>query len=171
MNDRQKPQIQHVLLGQQLRCANFAVTIQPAIIRKLTLLALCLLFFVSGADAALVSVPLLDRLGVSQGSVKFDLVRGMVSARFNLLTLPALVDTGTEQFTATFYKAYLVSSTDPAVEIPLATLYPTTLGKAAVKTLLKGNVSLIGLDRFVVVAYSKDGLSSFDVLTGTLTLP
>jgi hypothetical protein len=40
-----------------------------------------------------------------------------------------------------------------------------------VKTLLKGNVSLLGLDRFVVVAYSKDGLSSADVLTGTLTLP
>jgi hypothetical protein len=40
-----------------------------------------------------------------------------------------------------------------------------------VKTLLKGNVSLLGLDRFVVVAYSKDGLSSFDVLTGALTLP
>ena len=140
-------------------------------IRKLTLLALCLLFLVSGADAAAVSVPLLDRLGVSQGSVKFDLVKGTVNAKFNLAQLPALADTGTEQFTATIYKAYLVSSTDPAIEIPLATLYPTTLGKAAVKTLLKGNVSLIGFDRFVVVAYSKDGLFSFDVLTGTLTLP
>jgi len=32
----------------------------------------------------------------------------------------------------------------------------------------KGDVSLLGLDRVVVVAYSKDGLSSFDVLTGTL---
>lgn len=140
-------------------------------IRKLILLALCLLCFVSRTDAAPVNVPLLDRLGVSQGSVKFDLVRGTVNAKFNLAQLPALVDTGTEQFTATIYKAYLVSSTDPAIEIPLATLYPTTLGKAAVKTLLKGNVSLLGLDRFVVVAFSKDGLSSFDVLTGTLTLP
>lgn len=138
--------------------------------RKLTLLALCLLFFVGGvAHAASTTVPLLDRLAVEQGSVKFNFVKGTVSAKFNLAPLPALVDTGTEQFTATIYKAYLVSSTDPAIEIPLATLYPTTLGKAVVKTLLKGNVSLLGLDRFVVVAYSKDGLSSFDVLTGTLT--
>ena len=140
--------------------------------RKLSLLALCLLFFVSGvANAASVTAPLVDRLAVEQGSVKFNLEKGTVSAKFNLAQLPAVIDTGTEQFTATIYKAYLVSSTDPALEIPLATLYPTTLGKAAVKTLLKGNVSLIGLDRFVVVAYSKDGLFSFDVLTGTLTLP
>jgi hypothetical protein len=141
------------------------------LIQKLTLLTLCLLFFVSGAGAAPVSVPVVDRLAVSQGSLKFDLVRGSISAKFNLAPLPALVDTGTEQFTATIYKAYLVSSTDAAIEIPLATLFPTTLGKAAVKTLLKGNVSLMGLDRFVVVAYSKDGLSSFDVLTGPLTQP
>jgi len=171
MNDREKPQIQNGSPCRQLRRADSAVTVGRAMIRKLTLLALCLLFFMSGADAAPVSVPLLDRLGASQGSVKFDLVRGTVNAKLNLATLPALVDTGTEQFTATIYKAYLVSSTDTALEIPLATLYPTTLGKAAVKTLLKGNVSLIGFDRFVVVAYSKDGLSSFDVLTGTLTQP
>jgi hypothetical protein len=171
MNDREKSQIQHVSPRRQPRRADSTVTMKPAMIRKLTLLALCLLFFVSGTDAAPVSVPLLDRLSVSQGSVKFDLVRGMVNAKLNLAPLPAVVDTGTEQFTATFYKAYLLSSTDPALEIPLATLYPTTRGNAAVKTLLKGNVSLIGLDRFVVVAYSKDGLFSFDVLTGTLTLP
>jgi hypothetical protein len=141
-------------------------------IRKLTFLALCLLSFVSGmANAASETVPLVDRLAVEQGSVRFNLVKGMVSAKFNLAPLPAIVDTGTEQFTATIYKAYLLSSTDPAIEIPLVTLYPTTLGKAVVKTLLKGNVSLLGLNRFVVVAYSKDGLSSFDVLTGTLTLP
>ena len=138
-------------------------------IRKLTLLALCLLFSVSRTEAASVSVEVLDRLSVSQGSVKFNLVKGTVNAKLNLAPLPALIDTGTEQFTATIYKAYLVSSTDPAIEIPLATLYPTTLGKVAVKTLLKGDVSLLGLDRFVVVAYSKDGLFSFDVLTGTLT--
>jgi hypothetical protein len=140
-------------------------------IQKLALVALCLLFLVSGADAAAINVPLLDRLGASQGSVKLDLVKGTVFAKLNLAPLPALVDTGTEQFTATFYKAYLLSSTDPALEIPLATLYPTTLGKAALRTALKGNVSLMGFDRFVVVAYSKDGLSSFDVLTGTLTQP
>lgn len=167
MNEREKPQIEHV----SPRRPDFAVMMKPAMIRKLTLLALCLLFFVTGANAAPVSVPLLDRLGVAQGSVKLNLVTGIVNAKLNLAPLPALVDTGTEQFTATIYKAYLVSSTDPALEIPLATLYPTTLGKAAVKTLLKGNVSLIGLDRFVVVAFSKDGLFSFDVLTGTLTLP
>ena len=167
MNDRQKPQ--HVPPHRRPRRRD-SVT-KGVLIRKLTLLALCALFFVSAADAAPVSVPVVDRLAVSQGSVKFDLVRGTVSAKFNLAPLPALVDTGTEQFTATIYKAYLVSSTDAAIEIPLATLYPTTLGKAAVKTLLKGNVSLMGLDRFVVVAYSKDGLSSFDVLTGPLTQP
>ena len=169
MNDHEKPQIQHVSPYRQLRRADSAVTMKPAMIRKLTLLALCFLLFVSGAGAAGVSVPVLDRLGVSQGSVKFDLVKGTVNAKLNLAPLPALVDTGTEQFTATIYKAYLVSSTDPAIEIPLATLYPTTLGKAAAKTLLKGNVSLLGIDRFVVVAYSKDGLFSFDVLTGALT--
>lgn len=141
-------------------------------IRKLTLLVLCVLCFVSGvANAASVTVPLLDRLGVEQGTVKYNLLKGSVSAKFNLAQLPAVIDTGTEQFTATIYKAYLVSSTDLAVEVPLATLFPSTLGKAAVKTLLKGNVSLLGLDRFVVVAYSKDGLFSSDVLTGTLTLP
>jgi hypothetical protein len=172
MNDREKPQIPNVSLCGQRRRADSAVTKKPAMIRKLTFLALCLLFFVSGiANAASETVPLVDRLAVSQGSVKFNLVKGMVSAKFNLAPLPAIVDTGTEQFTATIYKAYLISSTDPAIEIPLATLYPTTLGKAVVKTLLKGNVSLLGLDRFVVVAYSKDGLFSFDVLTGTLTLP
>ena len=105
-------------------------------IRKLTLLVLCLLLFMSVAGAAPVTVPVVDRLAVEQGSVKFDLVKGMVNAKFNLAMLPAIVDTGTEQFTATIYKAYLVSSTDPALEIPLATLYPSTLGKAAVKTLL-----------------------------------
>jgi hypothetical protein len=141
------------------------------VVRTLSALAFCLLCFVSAAAAAAVSVPLVDRLGAEQGTVKFDLVKGTVNAKFNLAQLPALIDTGTEQFTATIYKAYLISSTDAAIEIPLATLYPTTLGKAAVKLLLKGNVSLLGLDRFVVVAYSKDGLSSFDVLTGTLTLP
>jgi hypothetical protein len=141
------------------------------VVRTLSALAFCLHCFVSAAAAAAVSVPLVDRLGAEQGTVKFDLVKGTVNAKFNLAQLPALIDTGTEQFTATIYKAYLISSTDAAIEIPLATLYPTTLGKAAVKLLLKGNVSLLGLDRFVVVAYSKDGLSSFDVLTGTLTLP
>ena len=160
MNNFEKPQIHDIPARRH------------PVSRKLTLLVLCLLCFVSGvANAASVVVPLLDRLGVEQGTVKYNLVKGSVSAKFNLAQLPAVIDTGTEQFTATIYKAYLVSSTDPAVEIPLATPYPSTLGKAAVKTLLKGNVSLLGLDRFVIVAYSKDGLSSFDVLTGTLTLP
>ena len=171
MNDHETLQIQHVSPRRRPHRADSATRMKRSISRKLTLLALCLLCSVSGADAAPISVPLLDRLAVSQGAVKFDLVKGSVNAKFNLAPLPALIDTGTEQFTATIYKAYLVSSTDAAVEIPLATLYPTTLGKAAVKTLLKGNVSLLGLDRFVVVAFSKDGLSSFDVLTGTLTQP
>ena len=160
MNDFQKSQIQDISARRQ------------PISRKLTLLVLCLLCFGSAvANAASLTVPLLDSLGAEQGTVKYNLVKGSVSAKFNLAQLPAVIATGTEPFTATIYKAYLISSTDPAVEIPLATIYPSTLGKAVVKTLLKGNVSLLGLDRFVVVAYSKDGLSSFDVLTGTLTLP
>src|SRR5687768_12936267 len=138
MTDHEKPQIQNSSLPAQRSSEDLAVTMKPAMIRRLILLALCLLFSVSGSYAAPVTVPVLDRLAVSQGSVKFDLVKGLVNAKFNLAPLPALIDTGTEQFTATIYKAYLVSSTDAAVEIPLATLYPNTLSKAVVKTLLKG---------------------------------
>jgi hypothetical protein len=116
-------------------------------------------------------VPMLDKDAVSQGSAKVSLEKGSVKVTATLAPLPATVDTGTEQFEATIYKAYLLNSTDPAVEIPLATVYPTALGKVAMKATLKGDVTMLGLDRVVIVAFSKDGLSSFDVLTGTLVAP
>jgi hypothetical protein len=138
--------------------------------RWLCAIASCLLLAANAAHAA-GGVPMLDRNAVSQGSATVSLAKGSVKVKVTLAPLPATIDTGTEQFEATFYKAYLLSSTDPAKEIPLATIYPTSLGKASVKAALKGDLSLLGLDRVVIVAFSKDGLSSFDVLTGTLTAP
>jgi hypothetical protein len=136
--------------------------------RRLAVLPLALVLLAGGADAAGGKLQLLDRLSVSQGLATVNLVKGTVSATMSLAPVPATIDTGTEQFTATLYKAYLTSTTDAAVEIPVATLYPTVKGKTAIKAALKGDVSHLGLDRLVVVAYSKDGLSSFDVLTATL---
>jgi hypothetical protein len=120
------------------------------------------------ADAAGAKVEMLDRLGVKQGIAKVNLVKGTASVAATLAPLPATIDTGTEQFQATLYRAYLVSSTDAAVEIPLGSIYPTPKSKGSVKAAFKGDLSLLGFDRVVVVAFSKDGLSSFDVLTGTL---
>jgi hypothetical protein len=82
--------------------------------------------------------------------------------------LPADVDTGTEVFTAYLYKAYLGSSTDPAVEIFLGDAWPNSKGKAAVKAKLKGNLEGFGFDQIVVVAFSKDATQSFDVATAAL---
>ena len=137
-------------------------------LRRLFALALLLMFLAGGADAALPKIQMLDRLAVSQGSATVNLTKGTVAVSVALAEVPALIDTGTAQFTATIYKAYLVSSTDPSVEIPLGSVYPNAKGKVALKAALKGNVASLGLDRVVVVAYSSDGLSSFDVLTGTI---
>jgi len=41
-------------------------------------------------------------------------------------------------------------------------------GAAKAKVALKGDLSLLGLDRLVVTAYSKDARDSLDVLTATL---
>jgi hypothetical protein len=117
-----------------------------------------------------IKAPMLDRTGAEQGSAKVNLAKGSVNVKATLAPLPATIDTGTEPFQATIYKAYLLSSTDAAVEIPLASVYPTSKSKATVKAALKGDLSLLGLDRVVIVAFSKDGLSSFDVLTGTLVV-
>lgn len=138
--------------------------------RWLTVLAACLWLAASPAYAA-GGVPMLDKDGAQQGTAKVTLAKGAVKVNATLAPLPATIDTGTEQFEATIYKAYLVNSLDPAVEIPLATVYPTAVGKAAVKASVKGDLTQLGLDRVVIVAYSKDGLSSFDVLTGTLVAP
>ena len=139
-------------------------------LRKLACLALLTIVLASGADAALPKIQMLDRLAVSQGNATVSLTKGTVVATVALAPLPAVIDTGdvATGFTATIYKAYLTSSTDASIEIPLGSIYPNTKGKAAIKAGLKGDVSLLGLDRVVVVAYSADGLSSFDLLTGTI---
>ena len=135
--------------------------------RNAVVLALLLLAGVAHAGSS-IKAPMLDGAGAEQGSAKVNLVKGSVNVKATLAPLPATVNTGTEEFEATIYKAYLLSSTDAAVEIPLTNVYPTSKSKATVKVALKGDVSLLGLDRVVIVAFSKDGLSSFDVLTGTL---
>ena len=139
--------------------------------RRLTaVVAACVLMAAGVHAGSTIKAPMLDKDGVEQGAAKVNLAKGSVNLKATLAQLPATVDTGTEQFQATIYKAYLLNSTDAAVEIPLATVYPTSKGKATVKAALKGDVSLLGLDRVVIVAFSKDGLSSFDVLTGTLAV-
>ena len=139
--------------------------------RRLTaVVAACVLMAAGVHAGSTIKAPMLDKDGAEQGSAKVNLAKGSVNVKATLAQLPATVDTGTEQFQATIYKAYLLNSTDAAVEIPLATVYPTAKGKATVKAALKGDVSLLGLDRVVIVAFSKDGLSSFDVLTGTLAV-
>jgi hypothetical protein len=139
--------------------------------RRVNAAVAALLLMAAGVRAGTtIKAPMLDGSGVEQGSAKVNLVKGSVNVKATLAPLPATIDTGTEQFEATIYKAYLLSSTDAAVEIPLADVYPTSKSKAKVKAALKGDVSLLGLDRVVIVAFSKDGLSSFDVLTGTLAV-
>jgi hypothetical protein len=139
--------------------------------RRWIALAFCALLAASGARAAGTGIPMLNKDAVSQGSAKVGLAKGSVSLKLTLAPLPAQIDTGTEQFEATIYKAYLVSTADPAMEIPLGNVYPTTLSKAGLKAALKGDLTQMGFDKVVVVAYSKDGLHSFDVLTGTLVAP
>jgi hypothetical protein len=134
-------------------------------------LVFCALLAGGGARAAGTGIQMLNKDAVSQGSAKVGLAKGSVSLKVNLAPLPAQIDTGTELFDATIYKAYLVSTADPALEIPLGNLYPTALSKAALKAALKGDLTQMGFDKVVVVAFSKDGLHSFDVLTGTLVAP
>lgn len=136
--------------------------------RLLSALALCVLLAASAAGSG---IPLLNKDAVQQGSAKVSLVKGSVGVKATLAPLPATIQTDTEPFEATLYKAYLTSSLDPSLEIPLGNIYPTTLSKASLKALLKGDVSQMGFDRLVIVAFSKDGLHSFDVLTGTLVAP
>jgi hypothetical protein len=112
-------------------------------------------------------VPLVDAGGGSHGSVATKLSKG--SVKMKITGLPALpAQPPGASFTAYLYKAYLASSADPAVEIFLADVYPTSKQTAAVKVALKGDVSLLGLDRVLVVAFSKDAREAFDVLTATL---
>ena len=96
-------------------------------------LAFCALLAASGAHAAGAGVPMLNKDAVAQGSAKVGLAKGTVALKLTLAPLPAQIDTGTETFEATIYKAYLVSTADPAKEIPLGNIYPTALSKAALK--------------------------------------
>jgi hypothetical protein len=139
--------------------------------RRSIVVILGLVLAAGGVQAGSSKVPMLDATGAEQGTAKVNLAKGSVNVKATLGPLPAIIGAGPEQFEATIYKAYLLSSTDAAVEIPLANVYPTSKSKATVKAALKGDVSLLGLDRVVVVAFSKDGLNSFDVLTGTLVAP
>jgi len=136
--------------------------------RRLALTFGALVLVSAAADAGKGKIPLLDKDGIAHGVVSVKLESGAASAKFDLPPLPATVSTGTEDFEATIYKAYLVNSLDPAVEVSLGDVYPSSKSKAKLKSAIKGDLSGLGLDRFVVVAFSKDGLSSFDVLTATL---
>jgi hypothetical protein len=131
-------------------------------------LVLSLFLLAGGASAASQKISMVDRLQVEQGAAKVNLSKGLVSVKATVLPLPAQIDTGAGTFEATLYRAYLTSSTDASTEIPLGAIYPPTSGKFNVKYALNGDISLLGMDRVVVVAFSKDGQSSFDVLTGTI---
>ena len=107
--------------------------------------------------------------GATVGSAKINLAKGSVTIKTTGLgTLPASVDPGTGAFDAYLYKAYLTSTTDPAVEIFVGDVWPNTKGKAAVKAKLKGNLEGLGFDQVLIVAFSKDATQSADVATAAL---
>ncbi|MEN8151510.1 MAG: hypothetical protein ABFS86_16965 [Planctomycetota bacterium] len=139
--------------------------------RFLALTILGLLCIASGANAGGLKVALVDGLDATQGTAVIKLEKGALKLKATLEPVPAPIDTGDEIFTATMYRAYLASSTDAAIEVSLGAVYPTTKGVAVLKAKFKGDLSQLGLDRIVLVAFSKDGLHSHDVLTGTIELP
>ena len=103
------------------------------------------------------------------GTAKVRLNKGSVTVKTKgLAQLPVDVDTGNGVFTAYLYKAYVNSSTDPAVEIFVGDLYPNVKGKAVAKLKLKGDISLLGINQIVVVAFSKDATQSFDIATAAI---
>src|SRR6187200_424185 len=132
--------------------------------RTATIMALALLLGVAGAATA-GGVPLVDASGGSHGSANVSLTKGSVKMKVaGLPRLPAAAPLGAG-FDAYVYKAYLLSSADPAVEVYLADVFPSSSGAAKIKVAPKGDLSALGLDRLVVTAYSKDASGSFDVLT------
>lgn len=132
-------------------------------------LAALFLVPMDGAEAGKAKkVPMLDSGGLEQAKATLNLPKGSVSIKGALAPLPATIDTGTGTFDATIYMAYLVNSADRAVEIPLGPVYPSSKSKLKLKVAVKGDLSGLGFDQVVVVAFSKDGLNSFDVLTGTV---
>jgi hypothetical protein len=119
-------------------------------------------------SAGAAGVPLLDPAGGAHGTAAVTLAKGSVRLKITgLPQLPATQPLGAA-FAAYVYKAYLTSSTDAAVEVFLADVYPNAKGVAKTKAAFKGDLSLLGLDRVVVTAYSKDARDSLDVLTGIL---
>jgi hypothetical protein len=135
--------------------------------RTAMIVALSLLAGVAGTATA-GGVPLVDASGGSHGSANVSLTKGSVKLKVTgLPRLPAAAPLGAG-FDAYVYKAYLVSSADPGVEVYLADIFPSSSGAAKVKVAPKGDVSALGLDRLVVTAYSKDARGSFDVLTAAL---
>ena len=132
---------------------------------KLSIIVLTVALALS-ASAWAGGIPLVDATGAAHGTVKVTLARGSVAFKITgLARLPAAVNT----FTATEYKAYLLSSTDGAREIFLTDVYPDSRQRVTRKVVLGGDVSQMGFDRVMVTAFSEDGQNSFDVLTGTLT--
>ena len=133
---------------------------------SMRLFVLLILLLLPGPAAA-GGVPLVDAAGAPHGSVTAVLARG--SVRMKITGLPALpAQPPGASFTAYVYKAYLTSSTDPAVEMFLADVYPNAKQSAAVRLALNGDLSRLGLDRVVLTAYAKDARSSADVLSATL---
>jgi len=126
------------------------------------------LVLVAPLMARAAGVPLLDPAGGSHGTAAVTLSKGSVRMKITgLPQLPAANPLGAT-FTAYVYKAYLTSSADPAVEVFVADVYPNGKSIAKAKAAFKGDLSLLGLDRVVVTAYSKDARDSLDVLTATL---
>ena len=137
--------------------------------RRLILLALFFVLLIStGADAGKGKVALVDGGGLNQGTATVKLNKGSIAVNALMAPLPAMVDTGDGVFEAAHYRVYLASSVDEAAEVSLGGVYPKTNGKTKLKVALKGDLSGLGLDSVLVVAFSKDGLQSFDVLTGTI---
>ena len=119
-------------------------------------------------SAPAAGIPLVDAAGAARGSATVSLPRGVIVLKIKgLAPLPASINTGSETFTAHVYKAYIVASADPAVEIFLGDVYPNGKQSAIRKATFKGDLSAMGLNRIAVTAFSKDGLKSFDVLAAT----
>jgi hypothetical protein len=128
-------------------------------------LALAFVAATTAVPALAAGIPLVDAGGATHGAVVVKLTRGLVQLKIaGLAPLPAPV----ADFTAYDYKAYLVSSADPAVEIFLTDVFPNGRQRANRKIALGGDVSRMGLDRVAITAFSSDGQKSFDVLTATI---
>ena len=110
-------------------------------------------------------VPMLDSDGAEQGSAKVNLVKGSVKRERDARAAPGGDRHGNGAVRGDDLQGVpglddRSRAGDPARRASIR----RTLGKVAVKAALKGDVTQLGLDRVVIVAFSKDGLNSFDVL-------